>query len=186
MKKREYERNEQWIINRHHQLHLPFHEEGNRMIGLEETDNGTKRRTREEIERIGNELTEKVRQELEDVWDKIWQEAFDLCPKKSWSLAHSIQVIEGALGMFAGGSNVKDVMFFDRSIIAGDEMIINPDTNKPTSEYASLVHDGHLMRDGKFWNGVPFLTDALAKYDDELTNAVNKAMQELGITGSED
>jgi len=159
------------------------------VIAVFEMDDGTKIRCKEEMERMSRELPEQFKLELEEIWDKIYQAAIELCPKATGSLANSIYLLEGATRILGGlTGNIKTVtagpslsgeIVCDRTITAGDEMVINPDTLKPTSEYASLVHDGHSMRDGTFWHGVPFLTDAVAMYEDELNAAVERALQEL-------
>jgi hypothetical protein len=160
------------------------------VIIISETDDGTKMKTKYEIEKFSRKLPEEIRAELEEIWDKIWMEAINLCPIDTGALASSIKVLEGASETLGGmgGGNVKTVtagpslsgeLVFDRTIMAGDEIIINPKTGKSTAVYASLVHDGHMMRDGTFWHGVPFLTEAVAKYEGELMAAVDKAIQEL-------
>ena len=69
--------------------------------------------------------------------------------------------------------------FYGCSIYAGSPTIVNPISGVPTSEYANLVHDGHLMRDGSFWEGEPFLDEAYMMYADELEDCVGKALQQI-------
>lgn len=168
-------------------------------VGIFETDDGTKEIVKNEIKKIDENLSDKIRDELELIWVKILDEAINLCPKESGALATSITVLEGGATLggtvsSGAGRNVKSVvagpsisgnLIFDRTIVAGDETVVNF-RNQPSSQYASLVHDGHFMRNGTYWVGVPFLTDALMKYENELQEAVNRALTELGITGSAD
>jgi hypothetical protein len=156
-------------------------------VVITESDNGTKGRVKQTLRDISTELPAQVAQELEDVWNRIWMDAIDLCPKKTGALAASINVISGGIGVGGGLGQERTARspisnwIFDRTIVAGDETVINPETGKTTAEYAEWVHDGHIMRDGTFWEGVPFLTQALMAHEAELEAAVAKAMKELGI-----
>lgn len=127
--------------------------------------------TIEWLEWVRDSLESEVTQELDTVMEKVLATAIELCPKDTGSLASSISLESGVIsaGDFAG-----------YQIYAGSEDIINPKSGMATSEYASLVHDGHAMRDGTFWEGIPFLDEALLMYFDELENAINRALQELG------
>jgi len=41
-----------------------------------------------------------------------------------------------------------------------------------------------MLKDGSFWEGVPFLEDALDAYEDELNSAVDRALSDLEIGDS--
>jgi hypothetical protein len=138
----------------------------------------------QEMENISKELPKAVAEELNKVWMKIWEDAIDRCPKKTGALAASINVIEGAIGLIGAGLTMNPrstigQFIFDRTLTAGDVTVINPETKKPTSEYAQWVHEGHIMRDGHMWEGVPFLTEALKAHEAELESAIAKALKEL-------
>jgi len=145
------------------------------MIGIEENDNGTKRGVRETMKRMEKDLTEETKAELEAIWSLIEQAAVDLCPKDTGALASTVKSSEGGgEGTISASSDI-----FNKSLIAGDDGVINPKTGKPTSMYAGLVHDGHTMRDGTMWEGIPFLVEALLMYEGELEQAVDKAVQNI-------
>ncbi|MGA2522912.1 MAG: HK97 gp10 family phage protein [Candidatus Bathyarchaeia archaeon] len=130
-----------------------------------------------QLQSINDDLEGAVSAELDAVMQKVLAAAIDLCPKDTGALASSINLEGGAI---SAGSD-----FYEANIYAGSEDVINPKTFVPTSQYAMLVHDGHVSRDGKtMYEGVPFLTEALLMYEEELENAVGKAMQEL-LRGSD-
>ena len=150
------------------------------MIGITESDDGTKGRTKQEVQDISDNLPEAIAHELDIVWQKIRDLAIDLCPKETGALASSIELeSEGGSGTISATST-SGGDFYSNSIFAGNDDVVNPISGKPTSEYAILVHDGHMMKDGMFWEGVPFLTEAVAAYEDELDAAVDRALDELG------
>jgi hypothetical protein len=149
------------------------------MIGITESDDGTKERTREEVQDISDNLSETIAHELDIVWKAIRDLAIDLCPKDTGALASSIELAsEGGSGVISA-SSTSGGDFYSNSISAGNDSIINPISGKPTSLYAGWVHDGHMMGD-IMWEGLPFLTDAVAQYEDELEAAVDRALDELG------
>jgi hypothetical protein len=97
--------------------------------------------------------------------------AIELCPKETGALASSISLEGGAI------SSGND--FFEAQIFAGSEDIVNPISGKPTSEYADLIESGHLMRDNTFWEGCPFLEDAMMAFESEIEACVTKALSQL-------
>lgn len=151
-----------------------------KMIGIFESDGGTKIRTLGELGDMCDNISDSVRAELELIWREIEQTAIDLCPKDTGSLASTITSIEGSGEGAISATSTSGQEIFNRSLIAGDESVINPKTGKPTSEYAGFVHDGHMIGN-MMWEGVPFLTEALLFYEDELEAAVDRAMSELGV-----
>lgn len=160
-------------------------------VVIQESDNGTKQEVMETIGNIERELPQEIADELSRIWYEIWMDAIEFCSKTmdTGALASSINVIEGGM-VVQGGMGLSRTprqpignWIFDRSIIAGDVTVINPKTGKPTSLYAEWVHDGHMMRDGTFWEGNPFLQDALDAHEAELDMAVERAMKELGLQG---
>ena len=157
------------------------------MIGIFESDNGSKERVKSWINEFKKEFSQQIAQELAEIMNSIYEEALEECPKETGALASSIRIVEGA-GEGAGiseslGGGGEEIFCY--SIVAGSDEDVNPKTGKPTSEYAMLVHDGHLMRDGSFWEGVPFLTDAIAKYEAELEECVQRALSELNANQQE-
>ena len=127
----------------------------------------------EELGLLRDEICEKITDELDAIMEQVKQTAIFLCPKDTGALASSISLTGGAISF---GSE-----FYQASISAGDESIVNPISGKPTSEYAELVESGHVMRDGMFWSGVPFLEDAMAAFENELSACVDRAMKELDV-----
>lgn len=144
------------------------------------TDDGTIERTELNIMEVRDNIATEVALRLDEVWIQIKAAGIEFCPKESGALASSIEIENqggsGAIGVsgMAGGD------FYSSSIFAGNEDIINPRTGKATAEYALFVHDGHAMPNGGFYEGVPFLTDAVDMYQDELDACVNRAMSENG------
>lgn len=125
-----------------------------------------------QLAEIRDGLEPSIREELHQIMLRVQQMAIELCPKDTGALAGSINLEFGAIS--AGD-------FADYQIYAGRDDIVNPKTGVPTSEYARLVHDGHLLRNGEFYEGVPFLDIAMMTFEQELEDAVNRAMSELGV-----
>ena len=132
-----------------------------------------------QLAQIRDDFPDSVAQELLAVMEKVKDTAIDLCPKDTGALASSINLEGGSISASRQGD------FFEANVYAGSPDIINPKTGKPTSDYAMLVHDGHMMRDGSMYEGVPFLEEALLFYEDEIEQAVNRALQET-LSGSGD
>ena len=156
-------------------------------VVVTESDNGTKQKVMDNLNDINEELPSAIMQELDAIWMAIWMDAIAFSSKTmdTGALAASINVIEGGMGE-GGGMGLSRTprqpvgnWIFDRSITAGDVSVVNPKTGKTTAMYADWVHDGHAMRDGTFWQGNPFLTDALDAHEAELEAAVEKAMKEM-------
>lgn len=121
-----------------------------------------------------------IEQEINRVWDKIQTDAFIACPKDTWSLANTIKVVNSPLTSMTGNiSPIKSITIFNKTIVAGDLIKINPKTKRPV-DYASLVHDGYVRADGKVVNGTPFLTESLAQNEGELNDAIERALAKLG------
>ena len=152
------------------------------MAYLYKEDEGSNKDTQDALKRLEKDIKEgrEIEAELARVWDKIKSDAYINCPKDTWSLAETIKVVKTPMGSLTSGvSAVKSITIFDRTITAGDLLKINPKTKRPV-DYASLVHDGYIMKNGRAYNGVPFLTNALASNDEELNKAVNRALAKLG------
>lgn len=145
-------------------------------IAIFESDNGTKERTQEEMLQLSRAIPKSVEKELDAVFDKIYNAAIQFCPIDTGALVSTIQIVEGVLGEASG--SIKDVMIFNKSIIAGDETITNPKTGRPV-DYARFVHDGYTTRGGVWKAGVPFLTEAVEMYMVELEEAINKVIDYL-------
>jgi hypothetical protein len=125
-----------------------------------------------QLAEIRDGIEDELRAELDAIMERVKEAAISLCPADTGSLRSSIRLDSGTIQ--AGD-------FYGSNIYAGDETV-NPKTGKTTAEYAQLVHDGHAMRDGSFWEGIPFLSDAMAQYEGELESAVDMALAELGKT----
>lgn len=143
-------------------------------------DDGTIAQTEMIVEEIRDNIADQVALELDATWEKIRDYAIMECPKETGALASSIEIEnEGGSGAI-GVSGISGGDFYSSSIYAGNESVVNPISGKPTSEYALFVHDGHAMPNGEFYEGVPFLADAVAAFQDELDGAVDRAMSENG------
>src|SRR3972149_2368240 len=152
------------------------------MTYITEDDKGTKKAMRNALDKTRRNFEDgsEIVMELNRVWDKILQDAIDICPKDTGSLARTIRIVKIPLGISLGGlSEMKEITIFDRSIIAGDEMVINPKT-KSGVNYASYVHDGFIRQNGVVETGRPFLTEALALNEEELNRAIERALNKLG------
>ena len=148
-------------------------------MSLSETKKGLWE-TQEDIRTLRDDLNDAVCAELDEIWSKIRDLAIDLCPKESGALASSIEIeSEGGSGAIGRGGG-RQGEFYSNSIWAGNNETFNFD-GQPTSQYAQAVHDGHLMPNGDWWEGTPFLEDAVDAYEDELNSAVDRAMSEIGI-----
>jgi hypothetical protein len=145
------------------------------MIGIEETDNGTKQKVGIRLKKDMESISDEVKNELEHIWSLIEQAAIDMCPVDTGALRSTIKTIEG--GGEGTISATSDII--NKSLIAGDDGVINWKTQKPTSMYAGFVHDGHALRDGSMWEGIPFLVEAILAYEGELEAAVDRAVQNL-------
>jgi hypothetical protein len=151
------------------------------MIGISESDDGSKERTKMELQKIRDDLPVVVSLELTKVWEMIRDLAIDLCPKETGALASSIELQSEGGGGSISSTSMTGEDFYSNSIFAGNDDIVNPVTGKPTALYAGFVHDGHMIGN-MMWEGVPFLTEAVLFYEDELQAAVDRAVKELGGT----
>ena len=110
-----------------------------------------------QLAQIRDELCEQITNELDSIMLQVQQLAIEYCPKDTGALASSISLSGGAI---SAGSN-----FYEASISAGDPNILNPISGQPTALYALFVHDGHALPNGMFYEGVPFLADAMAAFE---------------------
>jgi len=149
---------------------------------VSESDGGTKKEAKKALKKLKKAFDEgkELGRELNKIWDKIKVDAIGLCPKETGTLASTIRTTRLPLGMMTGSwSRIKEVTIFNKSIIAGDITKINPKSKRPC-DYATWVHDGHRMRDGKIYAGVPFLTMALAQNEAELNKVIDRVLRKLG------
>lgn len=124
-----------------------------------------------QLEEIRDGIEDELSAELSKIMLAVQQLAIEMCPKDTGALASSI-TLDNSGAVQAGD-------FYGNTISAGSENIVNPVSGKPTAEYALFVHDGHAMPNGMFYEGVPFLTEAMLMFESELESAVDKAMKEL-------
>lgn len=158
------------------------------MVAITESDNGTKRAAMAALIRLKRDIDDgrDFRTELDIVWQKIKRDAEAMCPKgdDSGLLASTIRVTKVPMGRIVGNwSRIKDITLFDRSIIAGD--ITKTTKSGRPCDYAAWVHDGHKMKDGRMYAGIPFLTQALAQNEQELNKAIERALKKLGAKFSQ-
>ena len=135
-----------------------------------------KKQAKKYLEEAREELPKKIKEELERVWQNILNDAKRLCPVDTGTLRSTIRVADMSAIMSGFSPHIKGVQVFNKAIIAGDYTVINPKTGRPCN-YAVWVHDGHRLRDGRFWAGVPFLTEALMMNEAELMKAIDKALK---------
>ena len=159
-------------------------------LEVDVTDNGSIDNVEVSMQTITSNINEYVAEQLAETWEAIKSLAIELCPKDTGALASSIMLESegGGSGMGGGmGGGVSGIAggeggaFYSDSIFAGSDDVVNPISGVPTSVYALFVHDGHMMKDGSFYEGVPFLADAVDAYQEELNNCVNDALDEMGI-----
>jgi len=127
---------------------------------------------RQDIERVRDDMPSLVAEELRGIMEQVKQLAIELCPKDSGALASSISLEQGTIS----ASNE----IFNAQIYAGSDDIVNFE-GQPTSQYANAAHDGHMLANGDFWEGTPFLTDALDTFESEIMDVVNRAMDALDL-----
>jgi len=136
-----------------------------------------KRETEKALERTKKDFNKgkDVYAELDRVWRMIKDRAYANCPKRRGFLANTIRVTSMPVGAMTGSwSRVKAIQVFNKTIIAGD-------ITKGV-DYATWVHDGHKIKgtSNKRVEGMPFLTEAIAAYDTELNDAIQRALKKLG------
>lgn len=151
-------------------------------VVIKEDDSGTKKKMREALVRTMNDFGDgtEIAKELKGVMNRVRNTAYMKCPKVTRTLANTIRVVRIPMGTMTGSwSQVKSITIFNMSIVAGDLMAINPITGRPC-DYATWVHDGHKMRDGSFWAGIPFLTEAFAEHDQDINKAIERALKKIG------
>lgn len=125
-----------------------------------------------DLEKMRDGICQEITDELDNLMLEAQRIAYDMCPKDTFALANSITI---GSGVISSGSD-----FYNATLGAGDETI-NWKTGKMTAEYALYVHDGHVMPNGEFWEGVPFLMDGMNYIESQLEACVNRALAELGV-----
>lgn len=147
------------------------------VVTSEESPN--KEEVMKDLENFGKKIPEEVKQRLLKVLDKIKADAFDYCPKDTWTLARTIRWMSIPTLASLKQSGEKALIILDKALVAGDPTKINPKTGRPCI-YARWVHDGHRLRNGMFWVGRPFLTWAWSANEVELNKAIEGALKKLG------
>ncbi len=130
----------------------------------------------DDLENLRDNLPAQVAEELDAVWQLIREKAVDLCPKESGALASSIELeSEGGSGTVSASQGAT---IYENAIFCGNDSTFNFE-GQPTSQYAQAVHDGHMTASGEFWEGTPFLEDALDAYESELDLTVQRGLSEV-------
>lgn len=143
------------------------------------SDDGSMQDVEMSLQEIRDNIAQQVALELDIIWEQIKDLAIELCPKETGALASSVEIEnEGGSGAIMV-SGISGGEFYNSSIFAGNFATSNAQ-GEPTALYALFVHDGHAMPDGSFYEGVPFLEDAVAAYQNELDSCVDRAMSENG------
>jgi hypothetical protein len=152
------------------------------MVDVIESGEKGKKDTILALQKLENSIKDgkEIEEELDNVFYKVEVDAFLDCPKDTSMLASTIKIVKTPIGTMDGTvSSIKSITIYDRTIVAGDLTARNPKTKGPVN-YAGWVHDGYISKDGTVHSGRPFLTNALAKHDAELTSAINRALDKLG------
>jgi hypothetical protein len=148
-------------------------------MSLDISDNGTLEDVEMSLQEIRDNIERQIALELDIIWEQIRDLAIEMCPKETGALASSIEIEnEGGSGAI-GVSGISGGLFYNSSIYAGNFATSNA-RGEPTALYALFVHDGHALPNGGFHEGVAFLTDAVAAFQDELDACVDRAMSENG------
>jgi len=112
---------------------------------ISESDGGTKKKLKKEIKKFKGGVKDGVAIELEKVMRKIRDDAVAICPKETGTLASTIRIASVPTGMMTGAwSRIKEIMLFDKSIIAGDITKINPKSGRPV-DYACFTKDNFVV-----------------------------------------
>ena len=152
-------------------------------FALSETKRGVYE-TQTDLKTTMTDLPDLISDELDAIFEKIRDLAIDLCPKESGALASSIELqSEGGSGRTGVSATTQGGEFYQNAVYAGNDETFNGQ-GQPTSQYVLAVHDGHVLPNGDFWEGTPFLEDAYSEYENELNEAVDRAMQNLNIGDS--
>jgi len=156
------------------------------MIGLEESDGGTKKQVSDNLGKVSGQLNAELSERLEKIWNDIYNDAIANCPVDTGSLVGTIKLDVDAGNLQASGAGI-DIMstgmsenIFNGTITAGDDAVVNPINKIPTSWYAIWVHDGHYTVDGVWVPEQPFLENALAAHEAELEQAMDEALKNIG------
>jgi len=137
-----------------------------------------------DIRTIRDEFPDAVCAELDDIWAQIKDKAIELCPKESGALASSIELeSEGGSGKTGVSATTQGGEFYRNAIYAGNDETFNFD-GQPTSQYVLAVHDGHVLPNGDFFEGTPFLEDAVDSFEDQLNSIVDNVLNSLEIGDS--
>jgi hypothetical protein len=148
-------------------------------MGMEITDRGSIDLVELQFLYLQENMNEAIAAELDSIWQQIKELAIEMCPKETGALASSIE-LENEGGSGRMGVSQTSGEFYSNAIFAGNDSTFNAEGH-PTSQYVVPVHEGHRLPNGMFWEGTPFLTDALDAYDAELQAAVSTALAEMGF-----
>ena len=152
-------------------------------MSLSETKKGMFE-TEQDIRTLRDDFPDAVAAELDAIWQLIRDKALELVPKESGALASSIELeSEGGSGTVSATSAYQGQTIYSNAIYAGNDETFNFE-GQPTSQYVLAVHDGHMLPNGDFWEGTPFLEDAVDAFEDELNSIVDKALSSLEIGDS--
>ena len=125
------------------------------VVRLDETDLGSKERTRKAIKRILGSRGVEFQRRFSEYIRAVRDDAKRLCHVDTGALQASIRIVEPR--QIPKGYHVaaRDIAV-DYQIVAGGPPYFNP-KNKRFVDYAQAVHDGTFYRAGR-----PFLSDAVA------------------------
>lgn len=141
-------------------------------VTIDENFHAQKHYVMGQLSEIRDNLEAELQIELQNVLERIKADAVSLCPKDTGALASSISIDD------SGKVDVSD--FYGNTISAGRDDIVNPKTGKSTASYACFVHDGHLLPNGEFWEGEPFLDEAMLLHIEELEKIVDRVLKNIG------
>ena len=114
---------------------------------VSETKQGM-RETEQDIRSLRDDLPNQIALKLDEIWQKIKDEAISSAQKSRGALTpSSIQLeSEGGSGVLRVrlGRFYKVQQFMKNAIYAGNDETFNF-SGQPTSQYAQAVHDGHML-----------------------------------------
>jgi len=132
------------------------------MIGLQETDSGTKDMVKYSLTKGQREMIDKWYDSLTEIWDKILEEAIMECPIDTGTLVSTIRIVDNAGPPFGGQ---KAITIYDTSIVAGDPFVINPKTGRPC-DYACFTENNFVVSNPKVYS-IPELQEGIKVYSFE-------------------
>lgn len=157
-------------------------------FSLTETDDGTKKKLGDAIDKTMKFNDEKFEQYMDEYWRRVYEDAWRLCPVGTpastgikdyvgGSLQNTIEVTDTPpAGIAFEVTKQPNVQLVSRFIKAGSDVYINPNTGYVV-DYAQAVHDGTWRMPPR-----PFLMQALQLNEAFLDAIMQKYLKDMGQT----